>query len=395
MKKKIALIGGWDSLINLVINLGHELYLYYFDDDSFSDINLKCCNLAMKLSHQNQLEEIISSHCQQYCFDVIYSHKEIYQEKASLLAEKLGVKGGNFHAVHTFRNKFAFRRLLSQLLPKYSTPWMEVNTRAEVKAFLAEAQGSIILKPHDGMGSSNIKEICTENEIEELTTFPLLAEQFIYGDEYSAEFISINRRHYLVGITEKMTSGNPYFFEISHTFPAALSESKQNNIGNVICTMLDLAGYQNGASHTEFKIQNKQVVLIESHTRAGGDKIPILISKITGYDLVKENLNSIVGDVVSLPTKINNQQQMSIIYFFGDGGKLNSIEFLDNIRDKCGDKLFWLKFNYRLGDLLPKTINSFTRYGFAIISKSNKQFMNEIRDFFNINKFLKNKSSKT
>ncbi|MFB1117140.1 ATP-grasp domain-containing protein [Dickeya dadantii] len=386
--KKVALIGGWDALVDLVVDQGHALYLYYFNDDDFNEISISRCQMAMKLSHVNKLDDVISSHCKRYGFDLIYSHKEAHQEKVAKLAEALEVNGLNFQAVHAFKNKIAFRSLLEKLT-HHSTAWKEVNSREEIAHFIEQVGSDIILKPHDGMGSNNIRKISHINELENIQDFPLLAETFVGGNEYSVEFISCNGQHYPVGITEKVTSGQPYFFEISHTFPAELSVHQAENVYSATRAMLSLAGYQNGASHTEFKIQDQQVFLIESHTRVGGDRIPVLISESSGYDIIKENMNALLGEPVHLPVDIHYQKNASIIYFHGDGGELISTSFLDEIRSRCGEKLLLLKFDYKLNDLIPETKSSSTRYGFAIISGSEKELVEKIIKLSDISTFLK------
>ncbi|MEI7376532.1 ATP-grasp domain-containing protein [Dickeya chrysanthemi] len=386
--KKIALIGGWDALVDLVVEQGHELYLYYFNDDDFNEVSISRCQMAIKLSHIGKLDDVISSDCKRYGFDLIYSHKEVYQEKVAKLAETLKVNGLNFQAVHAFKNKFAFRTLLEKLT-NHSTPWREVNSSDDIAHFIEQVGGDIILKPYDGMGSNNIKKISCINEVDNVHDFPLLAESFVGGDEYSVEFISCNGKHYPVGITEKVTSGQPYFFEISHTFPANLSSSQEEKIYDVVCSMLDLADYKNGASHTEFKIHDQQVVLIESHTRVGGDRIPVLISESSGYDIIKENMNAMLGEPVHLPVDIHYQKNASIVYFHGCGGCLTSMSFLDEIHNKCGEKLLLLKFDYKLNDQVPETKSSSTRYGFVIITGSEKELVEQVVNVSDISHFLK------
>jgi len=48
-----------------------------------------------------------------------------------------------------------------------------------------------------------------------------------------------------------------------------------------------------------------------------------------------------------------------------------------------------LKFDYKLNDLIPETKSSSTRYGFAIISGSEKELVEKIIKLSDISTFLK------
>ncbi|RDH43943.1 ATP-grasp domain-containing protein [Zooshikella ganghwensis] len=393
--KKVALIGGWDALVDLVTDLGYELYLYYFDNDSYSEPYLNRCSLAVKMPCENReaLLTTVSSHHKKYHYDLIYSHKELLQETTSFISETLGVNGLNQQAVKLFRNKFEFRKLLENL-GDYTVRWAKVDSQAQVSQFLNNIKGPIIVKPYDGMGSRRIRKLTENDNLNipdnlDITNGSLfIAEEYIAGKEYSAEFISIDGKHHLVGITSKTTSESPYFFEISHTFPASLPAGMLTEVCTAISAMLTQAKYDYGASHTEFKLNDSRVVLIESHTRVAGDKIPILIKESCGYDIIRENLQTLLRASTQAPPNNQFWQPTSIVYFYGEGGTLSQDTFLDTIKNECGEKLLLLKFDYNVGDLLPETVSSSTRYGFVIITNTNSELLSNIIHLFNLSEHL-------
>ena len=120
-----------------------------------------------------------------------------------------------------------------------------------------------------------------------------IVEEFIEGDEVSVEGLSIDNQHSFLTITDKVTTGAPHFVELSHHQPSQLSPTVQAEIIKTAKASLDALNINNGASHTELKIdENGNVYVIEVGARMGGDFIGShLVELSTGYDYMKAVIN--------------------------------------------------------------------------------------------------------
>jgi len=136
--------------------------------------------------------------------------------------------------------------------------------------------------------SEEIK-IAIRNAKDESLLGEVFIEEFIEGNEISVECISWKGKHYLLAITDKVTTGEPNFVELAHHQPTQLFFDLQKSIREETFKALDALDTKFGASHTEFKITIKgEIFIIEVGARMGGDFIGSHLVKLsTGYDFLK------------------------------------------------------------------------------------------------------------
>lgn len=180
----------------------------------------------------------------------------------------------------------------------------------------------LIVKPTDRSGSRGVSKVYNEIELknaidrglEESLENKVVIEEFIEGVEVSVESISWQGNHHILVITDKVTTGEPYFVELAHHQPSALSNEIQEKIKSETLKALNALEVKFGASHSEFKITNEgKVYAIEVGARMGGDFIGSdLVYLSTGYDFVKGVIDVSLGKF-SLPIIKNNKY--SGVYF--------------------------------------------------------------------------------
>ncbi len=155
----------------------------------------------------------------------------------------------------------------------------------------------LIVKPTDRSGSRGVFKVENRAELptaiskalEESIEKKAVVEEFIEGAEISVECLSWQGKHFLLAITDKITTGAPHFVELQHHQPAQFSLEMQQKITDVAFKTLDALGIQFGASHSEFKITAaNEIYAIETGARMGGDFIGShLVELSTGYDFLK------------------------------------------------------------------------------------------------------------
>lgn len=181
----------------------------------------------------------------------------------------------------------------------------------------------LILKPEDGGGSRGINKV--ENNEELLPAFlaskacsrngSVIVEQYVDGREFSVEYISHNGRHYLLQITDKVTSGSPHFIEMAHHQPADITPQLKGRIKDMVERALTALKIENSPSHTEIKLNSRnELFIIEVGARMGGGHITSdLVRLSTGYDMVRGALELAVG---SFSEPVFGKQMYSGVFFF-------------------------------------------------------------------------------
>lgn len=187
----------------------------------------------------------------------------------------------------------------------------------------------LIVKPTDRSGSRGVFKVENRNDLpvaierakNESFTKQAIVEEFVSGKEISVETISWKGEHYILAITDKVTTGEPYFVELEHHQPSQLPKNAQDKIKKETIKTLNALNIQYGASHTEIKItENGELYLIEVGARMGGDFIGSDLVKLsTGYDFVKAVIEIALGKFTEPKMA---EQKFSGVYFLSKKTKL-------------------------------------------------------------------------
>ena len=122
------------------------------------------------------------------------------------------------------------------------------------------------------------------------------------GAEVSVETLSINGECHVIQITDKMTTGAPYFVEMGHSQPSQLPKKTKEQISQVAIAANKAIGIKNGPSHTEIKVTKDGPKIVELGARLGGDNITTTFdTSFYRVDMVEDCINIALG----MPADIN------------------------------------------------------------------------------------------
>ena len=168
----------------------------------------------------------------------------------------------------------------------------------------------LIVKPIDCSGSRGVTKVSDLESVREAVIIACnesfekkaIVEEYVLGKEYSIEGMSYKGKHTILAYTEKFTTGEPHFIETGHMEPANLEPEIKEKVDSIICHALTSLGIENGASHSEIKIDtNGEIKIIEIGARMGGDLIGSdLVMLSTGIDYLKAVIDISMGDIPDL-----------------------------------------------------------------------------------------------
>lgn len=313
-------------------------------------------------------------------FERIACFNDTYQEIASMVASRLELPYPHSRQlVKTLNNKYLTRaRLAEQGVD--DTPHQLIYSKAELTDFyethFAQSNLAMIVKPLEANASLGVFKVSNIHELEAAVSklneleldFPIIAEAFLTGKEFSVEALSEDNQHVVLGITEKIKDENT-FIELGHIFPAALPQDTQAEIETYICTMLDALGVSQGPSHTEIILTESGPKVVETHARVGGDGIFTLIELATGIDIYDCEAKQSCG--VSVIPDVRNQlaiKQPAAILFTGIGFEqtvlLAEVKGLEDAQALAG--IFDVSVMKKPGDVLSPMTSSRERTACAI-----------------------------
>jgi biotin carboxylase len=243
-------------------------------------------------------------------FDGVLCYDEATVPIANDLARLLGRPAVSTHWGDAFRYKDRMRvawEAAGLRVPRYRVLHRKTDLRP-----LATWQFPVVLKPAAMMGSRGVVRVDSFADLAHCWHLPFdadedmrigdelwsmaelfdipqtaLAEEYIAGPEFSAEGVVVDGAYHLIGVTAKTSGGAPYFDEIGHVFPAAsLAPPAERQLRSVLETAHRALGLCNGVTHTEFRVDDEGVCLMELNARIPGGHITELVELVTGIDLV-------------------------------------------------------------------------------------------------------------
>lgn len=314
--KKIAIIGASYLQTPLVVKakaMGVETHCFAWEDGAV------CKDIADFFYPISILEkEDILSICKQIKIDGITTiASDAAVPTVCFVAEKMGLIGNPLNDVLVTTDKYQMRKRFTEFF--VSSPKFVIgDDDYSVSGF----QFPVIVKPTDRSGSRGVLRVDTPEDLRsavgrakaESFTSRAIIEEYVSGSEVSVESISWKGEHYILAITDKVTTGEPYFVELEHHQPSYLSSDIQQKIKDETIKALTALNIKYGASHSEFKItETGDVFVIEIGARMGGDFIGSHLVKLsTGYDFVKAVVDIALG---SFEVPIINNQNSSGVYF--------------------------------------------------------------------------------
>ena len=252
------------------------------------------------------------------------------------VAQRLGLVSNTEECVKRLTNKFTMRNALDAagiLNPRYSI----ISDLTQLNDL--QVPLPCVVKPVDSGGSQGVTLVSKKDDLKRAYERSMeyshcgkvIIEQFIDGREFSVEYLSCKGKHYNMQITDKVTSGPPYFIELQHHQPADISCELHERICDIVERTLAALCVENSPSHTEVKLNSdNQLYIIETGPRLGGDHITSdLVRLSTGYDMVQGALELATGCFRN--PDIRNKHFSGIYYFSSLTPDVKN--YIDNAKD--------------------------------------------------------------
>ena len=293
----------------------------------------------------------------------------------AVVARELGLAGVTEETALKATNKAAMR----DALYSHSVP-IPMYFKASSKEDYFKAVNEIkrhgcqcIIKPADNSGSRGVNLLKSyEKEMVDRAyeyskkysrSGDLVVEEYLEGPEVSVETLSLDGECHVIQITDKMTTGAPYFVETGHSQPSMLPADIQLKIMEVAVAANRSIGIENGPLHTEIKVTSEGPKIIELGARLGGDNITThLVPLSTGVNMVECCIKIALGETPDYKTK--HYKASAIRYLESKEGVIQKIEGVQNAGKIEGIKQ--ISIVHGVGEHIKQVRSSVDRIGFVI-----------------------------
>ena len=309
--KKIAILGANESiaiLIKKAKELGYETHVFAW---GCGDVGEGLADYFYPISISEK--EKIYEKCKEIGISGICSiTSDFAAPVVSYISRKFGFPSNPEKTDLLARNKFQMRETLSMIPNTYVPKHILVSSLEDIN-LVKNFNFPVIVKPTDRWSSKGVNRVDSYAKLNEAINTAIgeslekkaVIEEFIDGNEYSAECIVKNGDAKILAFTKKETTGYPHYIETGHRQPSDLTKEKQEEITPIILDGIKSLGIQNSAAHVEFKITpSGKLGFIEIGARMGGDCIGTYLTPIsTGLDYVKMVIDVACGNELDFTLK--------------------------------------------------------------------------------------------
>lgn len=327
--RKLAVIGASYLQIPLVTaahESGLEVHCFAWEKDA---VARPYCDWFYPISIMEK-EQILSQCRDIRPHGIVSIGSDLAVVTVNYVAERLGLVGNSWATTLDTTNKFRMReKLVAAELPCPAF----CHTTADASLDAASLAYPVIVKPTDRSGSRGVTKVLEASDLpaavaraaEESFAGEVIVEEFVEAREISVESISWQGTHYPLAITDKVTSGPPYFVELEHHQPSAIGPQLAERVLQIVRQSLTCLGVTCGASHSELMITaDDRIFVTEIGARMGGDCIGShLVQYSTGYDFLRGVIEVALGQFQ--PPESRRRHCSGIRYVFPDCGRVFQI----------------------------------------------------------------------
>lgn len=240
----------------------------------------------------------------------VYTHCDYNLPLVAEAAAKLGLPGVSPRAAGLARDKLGTRQACAAAgVP--APGFVHATTETEAIAATRELGFPCVVKPMTESASTGVSLAFTEEQVGfyfraiaadshdargQLRRPGALIEEYALGYEVSVETATFDGETVLLGVTDKMLGGAPYFAEIGDTFPSALPEEATSALARTALDGLAAIGFDFGAAHTEVKMTADGPKVVEINARIGGAEIAVLVERALGFSYLEQILRMHFGE---------------------------------------------------------------------------------------------------
>ena len=317
-KKKLAIIGASYLQLPLVKKakeMGIDTICFAWEEGAV------CKNIADQFYPLSIIEkDKILKKCQEIGIDGITTiASDTAVVTVNYVASRMGLRSNPDDYSEVTTNKYRMRQcFMENEVPSPKFTLVDDDDHYQIIGF----KFPLIVKPTDRSGSRGVEKVLVPVQLEEAISraekesfeHKAIIEEFVTGREISVESISYEGKHTILQITDKVTTGAPFFVELEHHQPSSLPENIKSRIKEIVLHALDALHIKYGASHSELKItEDGDIRVIEIGARMGGDFIGSDLVKLsTGYDFLKGVIEVALGD---FHKPVITEHQFSGVYF--------------------------------------------------------------------------------
>lgn len=211
----------------------------------------------------------------------------------------------------------------------------------------------LIVKPVDNNGSKGVRRVENKEELlvyakeayEFTLTHTIIVEEFVDGDEISCDyFVKDGTANYVM-----LCKSNKFFVDegtqviFQSIIPPAVSDKVKDTINDIAQKITDAYGLVNSPLHIQTLVKNDDVKVIEFSARLGGGAKYKTIQEVTGFNILKANLDVMLGEKPDITFNRSNKHFTRCFLYLTGGTFADSTGFEECVSNKIIDEYVMIR----------------------------------------------------
>lgn len=198
----------------------------------------------------------------------------------------------------------------------------------------------LIVKPVDSNGSKGVRRVNNRRELLEQAPVSMgfsisksiVVEEFVEGEDVSSDFYVINGQaiHVMDCLSNKFKPNAETAIIYQSIIPPSISDEVKQKIQEVAQTIAKVFGVDNSPLLIQTIVKGNNVKVVEFSARLGGGAKYKTIQTVTGFNVLKANLESMLGEVPEVAVA-DRKLKFSRCHLYTSGGVLEKVEGLDEL----------------------------------------------------------------
>ena len=273
---------------------------------------------------------------------VISDQAETPVRTQAFVANKMGLPGIGEDKAELFTNKYLMREKCREIgidTIKYKL----VDNVNDAAKFYEQIGNPMIMKPIDSAGSRGVVKIEDVQTIydqfdyskDASKTGKVIIEEYIPGKELLIDGVVFNGIYQTLICGEYIKCNVPGIFsEYMGKYPAEITDNQLNEVNKLVKKIIEGFGLPWGRTHTEVKINDNGIWLMETAARGGGRYISSgIVPMKTDFDSCEFLLKACVGEITEIPVVRKNNKSCGYVSLFLPKGEVISVEGLQEVID--------------------------------------------------------------
>ena len=273
---------------------------------------------------------------------VISDQAETPVRTLAFVANKMGLPGIGEDKAELFTNKYLMREKCREIgidTIKYKL----VDNVNDAAKFYEQIGKPMIMKPIDSAGSRGVVKIEDVQTIydqfdyskDASKTGKVIIEEYIPGKELLIDGVVFNGIYQTLICGEYIKCNVPGIFLVyMGKYPAEITDNQLNEVNKLVKKIIEGFGLPWGRTHTEVKINDNGIWLMETAARGGGRYISSgIVPMKTDFDSCEFLLKACVGEITEIPVVRKNNKSCGYVSLFLPKGEVISVEGLQEVID--------------------------------------------------------------